>query len=55
MAVHDPSPQPPRIRTPDLERGTGGCGRPMVNRLARTTQVTSTPGGGKTVHAFLHR
>ncbi|MFJ3926290.1 transposase [Streptomyces sp. NPDC090022] len=49
VAVHDPSPQAPRMRTPDLNGGTGGFGRPMVNRLARTTQVTHAPGGVATM------
>ncbi|WP_329201300.1 MULTISPECIES: ATP-binding protein [unclassified Streptomyces] len=55
VAVHDPSPQPPRMRTPDLLAGTGGFGWPMVNRLAHATRVTATPNGGKTVRAFLPR
>ncbi|MGW3105034.1 hypothetical protein [Streptomyces sp. NPDC001100] len=41
VAVHDHSPQAPRMRTPDLSDGTGGCGRPMVNRLAHTATVTT--------------
>ena len=36
VAVHDPSPHAPRMRTPDLNGGTGGFGWPMVNRLARS-------------------
>ncbi|MFE2167467.1 ATP-binding protein [Streptomyces sp. NPDC059447] len=55
VAVHDPSPQAPRMRTPDLNRGTGGFGWPMVNRLSRTTRVTEAPTGGKTVRALLPR
>ncbi|AKL64247.1 MULTISPECIES: ATP-binding protein [Streptomyces] len=55
VAVHDPSPQPPRMRTPDLIEGTGGFGWPMVNSLARTTAVTPGPYGGKTVSALLSR
>ncbi|MFJ2938533.1 hypothetical protein ACIO8G_38055 [Streptomyces sp. NPDC087219] len=39
MAVHDLSPQAPRMRAPDLNGGTGGFGWPMVNRLALTTAV----------------
>ena len=35
VAVDDPSPQAPRMRTPDLNGGTGGFGWPMVNRLGR--------------------
>ncbi|MET9700893.1 ATP-binding protein [Streptomyces sp. NPDC006529] len=55
VAVHDGSRRPPRMRTPDLNGGTGGFGWPMVNRLARTTRVTRGPGGGKTVSAVFGR
>lgn len=55
VAVDDPSSQAPRMRTPDLNDGTGGFGWPMVNRLARTTTVTRRPCGGKTVSALLPR
>ncbi|MEV5599811.1 ATP-binding protein [Streptomyces sp. NPDC052496] len=55
VAVHDPSPQPPRLRTPDLNGGTGGFGWPLVNRLARTTTVTLQPSGGKAVSALIPR
>lgn len=55
VAVHDPSPQAPRLRTPDLNGGTGGFGWPMVNRLARATAVTRRTPGGKTVCALLAR
>ncbi|MFE6225819.1 ATP-binding protein [Streptomyces sp. NPDC057854] len=55
VAVRDPSPQAPRMRTPDLNGGTGGFGRPMVNRLARATAVTRHRAGGKTVSALLPR
>ncbi|MFC5959175.1 ATP-binding protein [Streptomyces pratens] len=55
VAVDDPSSQVPRMRTPDLNGGTGGFGWPMVNRLARATTVTRRPSGGKTVSAFLAR
>ncbi|MFI0990635.1 ATP-binding protein [Streptomyces exfoliatus] len=55
VAVHDPSPQVPRMRTPDLNGGTGGFGWPMVNRLAHTTAVTRQATGGKTVSALLAR
>lgn len=55
VAVHDNSPQAPRMRTPDLNDGTGGFGWPMVNRLARSTAVTHRPAGGKTVCALLDR
>ncbi|MER6216268.1 MULTISPECIES: ATP-binding protein [unclassified Streptomyces] len=53
VAVHDTSPQPPRMRTPDLNNGTGGFGWPMINRLADATRVTYLPTGGKTVSALL--
>ncbi|MEW1644626.1 MULTISPECIES: ATP-binding protein [unclassified Streptomyces] len=55
VTVHDDSPHVPRMRTPDLNGGTGGFGWPMVNRLAHTTAVTRRPAGGKTVSAFLAR
>ncbi len=55
VAVHDGSPQPPRMRTPDLNGGTGGFGWPMVNRLATTTAVIRHAAGGKTVSALLAR
>jgi anti-sigma regulatory factor (Ser/Thr protein kinase) len=55
VAVDDPSSQAPRVRTPDLNGGTGGFGWPMVNRLAHATAVTRRPSGGKTVSALLTR
>ncbi|MFF1832994.1 ATP-binding protein [Streptomyces sp. NPDC058231] len=55
VSVCDRSPQAPRMRTPDLNGGTGGFGWPMVNRLARATAVTGRTGGGKTVSALLTR
>jgi anti-sigma regulatory factor (Ser/Thr protein kinase) len=55
VTVHDHSPQAPRMRTPDLNDGTGGFGWPMVNRLAHTTAVTRQAAGGKTVSATLAR
>ncbi|WP_019072424.1 ATP-binding protein [Streptomyces hokutonensis] len=55
VAVHDHSPEMPRMRTPDLNDGTGGFGWPMVNRLARTTAVTRQADGGKIVSALLAR
>ncbi|MEV0905515.1 ATP-binding protein [Streptomyces hokutonensis] len=55
VTVHDHSPQAPRMRTPDLNDGTGGFGWPMVNRLARTTAVTRQAAGGKTVSTILAR
>jgi len=54
VAVHDPSPQAPRMRTPDLNGGTGGFGWPMVNRLAHATAV-NCQADGKTVRALLAR
>ncbi|MFJ1604511.1 ATP-binding protein [Streptomyces sp. NPDC088253] len=55
VAVHDHSPQAPRMRTPDLNGGTGGFGWPMVKYLAHATAVTRQAAGGKTVSALLHR
>ncbi|MFF5718900.1 ATP-binding protein [Streptomyces buecherae] len=55
VAVRDPSPQAPRMRTPDLSGGTGGFGWPMVKRLARATALSPTASGGKTVSALLPR
>ncbi|MFI1250303.1 ATP-binding protein [Streptomyces anulatus] len=55
VAVDDPSPQAPRLRTPDMTGATGGFGWRMVNHLARTTAVIHRPTGGKTVSAFLAR
>jgi hypothetical protein len=55
VAVHEPSPRVSRMRTPDLNGGTGGFGWPMVSRLARTTAVTRQATGGKTVSALLPR
>ncbi|SEB60063.1 Histidine kinase-like ATPase domain-containing protein [Streptomyces sp. TLI_105] len=53
VAVHDHSPHVPRMRTPDLNEGTGGLGWPMVNRLATATTVPRRASGGKTASAFL--
>lgn len=55
VAVDDPSPRAPRMRTPDLTGATGGFGWHMVTHLARTTAVIHWPSGGKTVSAFLSR
>jgi anti-sigma regulatory factor (Ser/Thr protein kinase) len=55
VAVHDRSSQAPRIRTPDLNGGTGGFGWHMVDHLARTTTVTRHPSGGRAVSALLSR
>ncbi|MGP4002681.1 ATP-binding protein [Streptomyces sp. 8N706] len=45
VAVSDPSPAPPRERTPDLNGG-GGFGWPMARRLAHSLTVTPGPGPG---------
>ncbi|MFJ8884506.1 ATP-binding protein [Streptomyces sp. NPDC102402] len=55
VAVHDRSPQSPRMRAPDVDGATGGFGWPMVNRLARTTAVTRRPSGGKTLTTLIAR
>ncbi|KOT65818.1 MULTISPECIES: ATP-binding protein [Streptomyces] len=55
VAVHDHSPQIPRMRAPDLNGGAGGFGRPLANRLARATAVTRQAAGGKTVCTLLPR
>jgi hypothetical protein len=47
VAVDDLSSQAPRMRTPDLNGGTGSFGWAMVNRLARVTAVTRWPSGGR--------
>ncbi|MFJ8199581.1 hypothetical protein [Streptomyces sp. NPDC096152] len=36
------------MRTPDLNGGTGGFGRPMVTGLAHATAVTRRASGGRT-------
>ncbi len=43
VAVHDRSPRTPRMRTPDLNGGTGGFGWPMVDRLALAAQTPGWP------------
>ncbi|MFJ8406089.1 ATP-binding protein [Streptomyces microflavus] len=55
VAVDDPSPQVPHMRTPDLTGATGGFGWRIVDHLTRTTTVIHRPSGGKTVSAFLAR
>lgn len=55
VAVADPSPARPCMRTPDLNGGTGGFGWPKVHRLARTVTVTPQGSRGKIVRAFLPR
>ncbi len=52
VAVVDPSPRAPRIRTPDLNGDTEGFDRGMANRLAHSTKVTRRTTGGKTVSAL---
>ncbi|MFF6946240.1 ATP-binding protein [Streptomyces lavendulae] len=47
VAVEEPSPRMPRMRTPDLVDGTGGFGWQMINDLALTTVVTPGSNGGK--------
>ncbi|MFH9615197.1 ATP-binding protein [Streptomyces pratensis] len=54
-AVTDPSPAPPRARTPDLDGAAGGFGWHMVRRLTQALTVTPGPGSGKTVRAQLAR
>ncbi|MER0445733.1 ATP-binding protein [Streptomyces sp. Edi4] len=54
-AVSDPSPAPPRERTPDLNGGSGGFGWHMVRRLTTHLTITPGPGTGKTIHAQLPR
>ncbi|WP_338899523.1 hypothetical protein WBG99_31135 [Streptomyces sp. TG1A-60] len=54
-AVHDAGRHAPRIRTVDLNGGTGGFGRPMVNGLARATAVTRHASDGKAASARLAR
>ncbi|MEV8568309.1 ATP-binding protein [Streptomyces sp. NPDC051322] len=55
VAVSDPSPAPPRMRTPDLSGGTGGFGWRMVRTLTSSLTVTFDPGQGKTILARLPR
>jgi anti-sigma regulatory factor (Ser/Thr protein kinase) len=55
VAVRDRSPHAPRMRTPDLDVGTGGFGWPLANRLATATAVTRRATGGETVSALLPR
>ncbi|WP_369263697.1 ATP-binding protein [Streptomyces sp. R35] len=50
VAVHDHSPELPRMRTLDLNDGTGGFGWPIVNRLAHATAVTRQAAGGRRCH-----
>ncbi|MCD0485479.1 ATP-binding protein [Streptacidiphilus sp. ASG 303] len=50
--VYDTSTLLPRPRTPDLARGTGGFGWPLVQRLARDLRTAVRP-DGKEVHAVL--
>jgi anti-sigma regulatory factor (Ser/Thr protein kinase) len=45
VAVEDPSPVPPRERTPDLSGRAGGFGWPLVRHLASVVNVSQEPGG----------
>ena len=51
LTVHANSPQVPHMPTPDLNGGTGGFGRPMVNRLASTNAVTRRACGSEALSA----
>lgn len=55
VAISDPSPAPPRERTPDLNGGTGGFGWHMISQLSSDVSVRPGPGTGKTIHASLAR
>ncbi len=55
VAVDDPSPQVPHMRTPDLTGATGGFGWRIVNHLTRTTAGIHRPSGGKAVSASFAR
>lgn len=46
VAVHDPSPQPPRMRTPDLTDGTAGFGLFPVRCAQLAAQVQKCLGVG---------
>lgn len=54
VAVSDPSPVPPRPRTPDIAGEGGGFGWSMVRRIATAVAVTEEA-DGKTVNAVLPR
>ncbi|MFF1705465.1 ATP-binding protein [Streptomyces sp. NPDC058252] len=49
VTVHDPSRHVPRMRTPDLNGGTGGFGWPRVTDLAHATAVTRRAAAGTRV------
>ncbi|MEV0097417.1 ATP-binding protein [Streptomyces sp. NPDC050738] len=55
VAVTDPSPVPPRERTPDRVDGGGGFGWHMIRASTSGLSVTPGPGPGKTVRAQLPR
>ncbi|MFF4427163.1 ATP-binding protein [Streptomyces sp. NPDC001549] len=55
VAVEDPSPRMPRMRTPDLVDGAGGFGWHMVNDLSLAAVLMPGPEGGKTIRALLPR
>ncbi|MFI6150530.1 ATP-binding protein [Streptomyces sp. NPDC051109] len=53
VAVQDTSPELPRMRTPDLDDGTGGFGWHMINDVSLASDVRPGPEGGKTVRVLL--
>ncbi|MET9365977.1 ATP-binding protein [Streptomyces sp. NPDC006632] len=55
ISVRDPSPVPPRERTPDLRGYEGGFGWLLVRYLAKSVAVTPAADGGKNVCVALPR
>ncbi|MCX5387193.1 ATP-binding protein [Streptomyces sp. NBC_00083] len=55
VSVRDPSPVPPRERTPDLRGYEGGFGWLLVRYLAKSVAVTPAADGGKNVCVALPR
>ncbi|WP_405560856.1 ATP-binding protein [Streptomyces sp. NBC_01180] len=55
VAVSDLSREPPRMRAPDLNGGTGGFGWHMIRRLTCSVTTSRGPGQGKTIRASLPR
>ncbi|MFE9534430.1 ATP-binding protein [Streptomyces sp. NPDC006691] len=55
ITVRDPSPEPPRERTPDLRGHEGGFGWVLVRNLARSVAVTPCGEGGKNICVALPR
>ncbi|MEV6042004.1 MULTISPECIES: ATP-binding protein [Streptomyces] len=55
ITVRDPSPQPPRERTPDMRGREGGFGWVLVRDLARSVAVTPCGEGGKNICVALPR